>query len=278
MKRCRLATLARRIARSAFVVAAVALGVACVSAGSASAAARAGSACRVPRLKGFTLMLARSRAARAGCRLHVRGIGLEHAGARTVARQSPGARARSASVTVWLSPVTVTNSDGPQAAQVAPIAVPPQSSPEPPPLPVATPSCALEGGPASGSRTPDPEVEGPFGNPHVTPGASEFVSGFYMEGGPAVPTGCEWTAPTPSAGTVEVTNASGELVATQTSEYRHLVEIPLPPGSYTITSTFVSATICEGPGSEHCVHPIETYPVTIQAGYTLREDFIIQIP
>ena len=63
---------------------------------------------------------------------------------------------------------------------------------------------------------------------------------------------------------VEVTNASGELVAMQTSEVGHFVEIPLPPGSYTVMSTFVSATFCRGTGTEHCVHPTETYPVTIQ--------------
>jgi hypothetical protein len=76
---------------------------------------------------------------------------------------------------------------------------------------------------------------------------------------------------------VEVMNASGEVVATQTSEVGHLVEVPLPPGTYTVMSTFVSATFCEGMGSEHCVHPTETYAVTITTGYTVRKDFVVQI-
>ncbi len=75
-------------------------------------------------------------------------------------------------------------------------------------------------------------------------------------------------------------NASGEVVATQTSENGHLVEIPLPPGSYTITDTFVSATICqEGPGATaiDCYHPTETGPIVIPAGDTVRKDFVLQI-
>jgi hypothetical protein len=66
-------------------------------------------------------------------------------------------------------------------------------------------------------------------------------------------------------------------VATQTSEVGHFIEIPLPPGSYTITSTFVSATFCRGAGTENCMHPQETYLVTIPAGYTVRKDFVLQI-
>jgi hypothetical protein len=78
---------------------------------------------------------------------------------------------------------------------------------------------------------------------------------------------------------VEVMNASGEVVATQTSDGGHLVEIPLPPGSYTITSTFVSVNNCGGTGGpENCVHPDKTYPVTIQAGYTVRENYFYGVP
>ncbi len=132
--------------------------------------------------------------------------------------------------------------------------------------------------PVAGSRIFDPELEGPFVNPHVTPGPTELVNGFFLDGGPAPPQGCEWPAPTPSPGMVEVMNASGEVVATQTSEVGHLVEIPLPPGTYTITSTFVSATFCRGAGTANCVHPTETYAVTLTAGYTVRQDFVVQIP
>jgi hypothetical protein len=131
--------------------------------------------------------------------------------------------------------------------------------------------------PVAGSRVFDPEVEGPFLDLHVTPGPTELIDGFYLDGGPAAPQGCEWPARKPDAGTVEVRSTSGEAVATQTSEVGHLVEIPLPPGTYTVTSTFVSATICAG-GTADCSHPTETFAVTIAAGYSVRKDFVLQIP
>jgi hypothetical protein len=261
----------------ALAVAAIALCVA--SASAASASARAGRVCRVPRLKGLTLTVARTRASHAGCTLRVKGGALKDAGARIVERQSPGAHTRSASVTVWLSAVPVDKNDGSQAGQalpVAPVAVPPQSAPKASPLPPGTPTCAVEGLPVSGSR--NRELEGPFENLHVTPGPAELVSGFYIGGGPPPPPGCELPE-TPSPGVVEVMNAHREVVATQTSEVGHLVEIPLPPGSYTIASTFVSASFCEGAtGTETCVHPHETYSVTIQAGFTVRKDFLLSVP
>ena len=73
-------------------------------------------------------------------------------------------------------------------------------------------------------------------------------------------------------------SAGGEVVATQTSEDGHFVEIPLPAGSYTITGTFLKATICTGWATETCVHPKETESVVIPAGYTVRQDFVLQIP
>jgi hypothetical protein len=261
--------------RRAVVVAVAVLGVASVSA--ATAFAHTGSVCRVPRLKGLTLTVARVRVAHAGCRLRVSGAALKDAGTQTVARQSPGADARSSNVTVWLNPVAAKKNEGSQDQQAAPVAAPAQPKPQPTAPQPETPTCAAEGLPVSGSRIPNPELEGPFVNPHVTPGPTELVGGFYLDGGPARPRGCEWPAPTPDRGTVEVTNASGEVVATQTSEEGHFVEIPLPPGTYTITSTFVSATFCVGAGTANCVHPTETYPVTITAGYTVRKDFVVQI-
>ena len=64
--------------RRAFVVAVTVLGVASVSA--APAFAHAGGLCRVPRLNGLTLTIARARAAHAGCRLRVSGAALKEAG------------------------------------------------------------------------------------------------------------------------------------------------------------------------------------------------------
>ena len=69
---------------------------------------------------------------------------------------------------------------------------------------------------------------------------------------------------------MEVVNASGVAVATQTSEGGHFVEIPLPPGAYTIIGTFLDASI-------NGVHPKDTESVVIPAGHTVRQDFFLSI-
>ncbi len=116
-----------------------------------------------------------------------------------------------------------------------------------------------------------PELKEPF----VTPGPTELVSGFFLVGGPDdrrfSDPACKLPAPPPGAGTVEVTNASGQVVATQTSTSGHFVEIPLPAGSYTITGTFLNAT-------SNGVHPKESEAVVIPPGHTVRQDFFLSIP
>jgi hypothetical protein len=213
--------------RCALVVAVTVLSVASASA-SAHSPTQQGGKCRVPRLTGLTLTIARKRAAHAGCKLRVKGARLEKAAIQTVERQSPKVRGRAVGVTVWINP-----------------------------------SCRREADYA-------PEIKEPV----VTPGPTELVSGFYLVGGPdsrrfSTP-GCRLPAPPPGSGTVEVINASGAVVATQTSERRHFVEIPLPPGSYTIIGTFLDATINE-------VHPKHTESVLIPAGDTVRQDFFLSI-
>ena len=61
--------------------------------------------CRVPRLTGLTFERARVRARRAGCQFHRAGAALKLALVQTVARQSPAAGDRAASVTVWTNPL-----------------------------------------------------------------------------------------------------------------------------------------------------------------------------
>jgi len=110
--------------------------------------------------------------------------------------------------------------------------------------------------------------------PAVTPGPSQLVSGFYLVGGRLTrfsAPGCKRPAQSPAGGTVEVMNASGAVVARRTSENGHFAEIALPPGSYTITGTFLSATV-------NGAHPKRTESVAIQAGYTVRQDFFLGVP
>ena len=163
--------------RRAVVLAVTVLGVAAVSA--ATASAHAGSVCRVPRLKGLTLTVARTRAAHAGCRLRVSGAALGDS-TQTVARQSPGARVRSSNVTVWLNPAAARKNQGSQDGRAVPVAVPSQPMPEASAPGSGPATCAAEGLPVAGSRSRDPELEGPFVNPHVTPGPTELVSGLYF--------------------------------------------------------------------------------------------------
>jgi hypothetical protein len=114
-----------------------------------------------------------------------------------------------------------------------------------------------------------------FKEPVVRPGPTELVSGFFLVGGPDdrqfSDPGCKLPAPSPGAGTVEVTNVSGGVVATQTSTSGHFVEIPLPAGSYTITGTFLGATI-------NGVHPQESESIVIPSGHSVRQDFFLNIP
>ncbi len=196
--------------------------------GSAFAHAAA-KGCRVPMLTGLTLSVAREHAARAHCKLRVKGAALEEAEVQTVARQAPARGGRSPRVTVWLNPF-----------------------------------CRREA--AYG-----PDLKEPL----VTPGPTELVSGFFLVGGPDdrrfSDPGCRLPAPQPGAGTVEVTNASGVLVATETSTSGHFVEVPLAAGSYTITGTFLNAVF-------NGVHPKQSESVVIPLGHSVRQDFFLNIP
>jgi hypothetical protein len=110
--------------------------------------------------------------------------------------------------------------------------------------------------------------------PTLTPGPTGLVSGFYLAGGPLArfsAPNCKRPEPPSGAGVVEVINATGALVARQTSTTGHLVKIPLPAGSYTIRGTFLDATV-------NGTHPTKTMSVTIPTGYTVRQDFSLPIP
>ncbi len=118
-------------------------------------------------------------------------------------------------------------------------------------------------------------VRGPESpEPLVTVGPTELVSGFYLDGGPAISFSaphCTRTETRPGAGTVEVINAGGAVVATATSSPGHFVEIPLPAGSYTVRGTFLEATI-------NGAHPSKTQSVVIEDDHTVRQDFLLSIP
>ena len=60
--------------------------------------------CRVPRLKGLAVQTARAKAARAGCRLRMRGAPVKQPVIQTVARQRPRAGRRAKTVAIWVNP------------------------------------------------------------------------------------------------------------------------------------------------------------------------------
>jgi hypothetical protein len=102
----------RRIARmrvpALLVISVAVLWPASIGTAAMSTAARTSArahACRVPRLTGATFEIARLRAARDRCALHVKGAALQEASVQTVARQLPTSGGRSSSVTVWLNPL-----------------------------------------------------------------------------------------------------------------------------------------------------------------------------
>jgi hypothetical protein len=111
--------------------------------------------------------------------------------------------------------------------------------------------------------------------PRVTPGPTELISGFYLDGGPLrrfSSPGCHRPEQPPGGGTVEViAPATGALVAKQSSGPGMFVEIPLPPGSYKLIGTFGNATI-------NGQHPTESRSVEIPPGHTVRQDFVLPIP
>jgi hypothetical protein len=69
---------------------------------------------------------------------------------------------------------------------------------------------------------------------------------------------------------VEVRNSSGELVASQPSGETHFAEIPLPPGTYQVTATFLGV-------KDNGQNPQETESVTIPPGDSVRKDFLVEL-
>jgi hypothetical protein len=122
----------------------------------------------------------------------------------------------------------------------------------------------------SGTAAYPPAIKEPL----VTAGPTELVSGFFIVGGPLTLFSrphCSRPPPVTGAGSVAVTDASGVVVARQTSARGQLVKIPLPPGTYTVSGTFRDAGF-------NGVHPEKTQQVTIPPADTVRQDFFLDVP
>jgi hypothetical protein len=190
-----------------------------------------GTGCRVPSFLHLSVRAARRRALGAGCRLHLTGSPARkpYLYLQTVQGQIPAADSHARTVTLWINPVC----HGESVAGLPP-------------------------------------------EPFLKPGPTGLTSGVFWSGGPEArhplvysAPGCRKTQKEPSAGTVEVLDpTTGAVIATQTVTLGHFVEIPLPPGVYTIART----------PAEEASLLIETYTVAIPAGYNVRQDFVIPAP
>jgi hypothetical protein len=122
----------------------------------------------------------------------------------------------------------------------------------------------------AGSAAYAPDIE----EPTVKPGPTELLSGFYLDGGPLVRFSsphCRRPEPKSGGGTVEVIAGDGMLVAKASAPEGSLVAIALPPGTYSLRGTFPDASLNNLP-------PRPTEPITVKAGYTVRQDFFLDVP
>jgi len=72
---------------------------------SAVRGARQPNGCRIPRLTGLVLSVARERAAKAGCAIRLTGAHVDAPGVQTIRRQASGRGRHGRFVTVWVNPV-----------------------------------------------------------------------------------------------------------------------------------------------------------------------------
>jgi hypothetical protein len=192
---------------------------------------------QVPALTGITLAQARRMAARSGCRIRVAGAPILSPSGQPV-RISGGKGQRRIARQAPSPGATGASIDVWLVAECAQMAAP---------------------GP-------------PAGEPFVTAGPTELVSGLYIAGGPLAifPGRCRQGMP--GAGTIAVIDpASGATVASAGVAKGHLARIPLAPGTYTIDGTFADATI-------NGVPMTSSRSVTIPAGSTVRQDVAADVP
>jgi hypothetical protein len=110
----------------------------------------------------------------------------------------------------------------------------------------------------------------PPGEPLISAGPTELISGLFIEGGPYVmrsaPT-CKDVAETSSPGTITVTDAAGTVIVNREVLARgELLHVKVAPGRYTITGNLTKNN--------------KLGPVTVKVpnGDTVRQDLTLQVP
>jgi hypothetical protein len=112
----------------------------------------------------------------------------------------------------------------------------------------------------------------PAGEPFMKRGPTELVSGLFLDGGP-LRSSPRCRSGTPSPGTITVTSpTTGAVIASDSVAGGQLATIPLAPGTYAIQGTFGNAFA----NGEAMRTPLQQ--VMIVAGYTVRQDVVVNIP
>jgi hypothetical protein len=204
------------------------------------AAGQAARRCRTPQLAGLTLRQARAVTKPAGCRLQVLGVAIQ--------TLPPGGHFSMAPAETGRRGVARQAPRAGRPAAVVTVWLVPECA-----------QMALSGPPA--------------GEPIVTPGPTELVTGLYLAGGPLDihPGPCRLEKP--DGGTITVTDpATGAIVTTVTAVGGKETAIPLAAGTYAVIGTFAHATT-NGV-------PMQTRPVTvtITAGESVRQDIGVDVP
>jgi hypothetical protein len=110
----------------------------------------------------------------------------------------------------------------------------------------------------------------PAGEPIITPGPTELISGLFIEGGPfffrSAPN-CKEVAEKSSPGWITVTNAAGTVIVYKMElASGQLLHVKVPAGKYTITGVL---------SVNNKVGPIT---VNVPAGKTVRQDLTLDAP
>jgi hypothetical protein len=125
---------------------------------------------------------------------------------------------------------------------------------------------------STSTTTPtDCRPTGPPALPAAGPGPTAVVGGIYIAGGAVNPPDCAGhTAPTPpTAGTVQIVDAAGNVVATQSVPPGQTFTIAVPPGTYTVQG---------GPGSGSANFCHANGPVTVTKGNQTPVAVVCDVP
>jgi hypothetical protein len=110
----------------------------------------------------------------------------------------------------------------------------------------------------------------PPGEPIIKAGATELITGLFVEGGPLVLRSapvCKTLVGKSTSGTITITNSFGTVIANNMAlSAGQLLSVNVPAGSYTITGKLSGGT---------SLGPIT---VNVPAGEVVRQDLVLEAP